>query len=83
MRGPPAIRGDNPNVEVSALQGQGRGYVVMVNHGSEMQTVNITTTLTVHSLQRISASGAEAVASEHGTWKMQIAPYDGAIVEWK
>ncbi len=57
--------------------------MVMVNHGSEMQTVNITTTLTVHSLQRISASGAEAVASEHGTWKMQIAPYDGAIVEWK
>jgi hypothetical protein len=79
----PQFRSEDPNVEVSALPGQGRGYLVIVNHSEQDHTVNITTTQSVRSVQLLTPDGAKTLTLDHGGWKMDIPAYDGAIVEWK
>lgn len=79
----PLFHADNPAVEVSVLKGDRRGYVVVVNHSSETQHAAISTTLLVHSVTSIEADGAKPLAMEGSSWKMDLGPYEGRIVEWK
>jgi endo-1,4-beta-mannosidase len=79
----PAFRTDQPSVEASALSGDHRGYVVLVNHSPETQNVNVFTTVPAHSISRITADGVQPIQLQGSSWKMEIGPYDGAIVEWK
>ena len=78
----PLFRVDKPEVEISALQGDHRGYVVLVNHSAEAQDVTVSTTLALRSVMRIEADGSKPLPLERSTWKMHIEPYDGVIVEW-
>ena len=79
----PAFRTDQPSVEVSALDGDHRGYVVLVNHSADPQKVTVTTTLGARSITRITAEGSKATQMEASSWKMELDPYEGAIFEWK
>ncbi len=79
----PVFRADRPTVEVSALNGDHRGYAVVVNHSDQTENVKIFTTLPVHAVTRISPEGSTLIPMEGSNWRMDLGPYEGAIVEWK
>jgi len=79
----PAFRSDRPSVEVSTLNGDRRGYVVLVNHSAQTESARILTTLPVHTLTQLLPDGSKAVPMDGSSWKMELGPYEGAIVEWK
>jgi len=79
----PLFRADQPMIEVSVLKGDRRGYVVVVNHSAETQHATISTTLPVHSVTTIEPEGGKPLAMEGLSWKMDLGPYEGDVVEWK
>jgi endo-1,4-beta-mannosidase len=79
----PVFHADQPAVEVSALTGVHRGYAVVVNHSAQRQKVTISAALPIHSLVLISPEGQKPISIEGSSWKMEIDPYEGAIIEWK
>jgi hypothetical protein len=79
----PAFTVDKPEVEVTSLAGDRRGYVVLVNHSPEEQTVTVTSAIPVRALSKIGEDGPSAIRLEGASWKIKIGAYDGAIVEWK
>lgn len=79
----PAFRADNPSVELSVLDGTGRGYVVAVNHSSEPQKVTVHSAFPVRTLTRIAADGPKSIPVAGSGWQLEIAPFDAVIVEWK
>ncbi len=79
----PLFRTDQPSVEITALKGDHRGYAVLVNHGSEARKVAVSTSLVIRSLQRVSPAGLSLLKLEGSTWKMELAPYEGAVLEWR
>src|SRR5207302_3579359 len=72
-----------PSVEVSALNGDHRGYAVLVNHSAQPQNVTVFTNSGARSISRIAPEGPKPVQTEGSRWKMELGPYEGAIVEWK
>jgi len=79
----PAFSSDQPSVEVSALSGAHRGYAVLVNHSAETQNVTVFTTSGARSISRITPEGTKPIQMDGSSWKMELGPYEGAIVEWK
>jgi hypothetical protein len=78
----PLLLTDQPSVEVSVLRGEHRGYAVVVNHSSQSHNVAVTGTIPVRSLSRILPEGSQALAQEGNAWRIDLAPYEGAVVEW-
>jgi hypothetical protein len=78
----PAFSADQPSVEVSALNGDRRGYAVLVNHSAVAQNVTLSSP-GVHSIARMAPEGVTPIQIQGSSWKIEIGPYDGAIVEWK
>ena len=74
---------DDPSVEAAALNAKGHGYLVVVNHSAESKHVSIQTSLPVRSLSRVIADGKQAVMHQDSGWSLQLAPYDGAVLDWK
>jgi endo-1,4-beta-mannosidase len=79
----PVFRADRPTIEVSTLNGDRRGYVVVVNHSDKVENVKISTTVPARAVTRVSPEGAKAITMEGPGWRMDLEPYEGAIVEWK
>jgi len=79
----PRFRTGQPSVEISVLAGERRGYVVLINHSAAAQNVTVSTTLPLSSVNRVDPDGAKSLMIEKSSWKMEIEPFDGAIVEWK
>jgi endo-1,4-beta-mannosidase len=79
----PPFSSDQPSVEVRALNGRGRGYLVLANHTAQPQKVTITTTLPVRSLHQITSAGAAPISLQGASWTMDLQPYDGAVVKWQ
>jgi endo-1,4-beta-mannosidase len=79
----PAFRVDQPSVEVSALNGDHRGYAVLTNHSAQTYKLGVTTTLPIRRLTRILPEGPQALSLQGSTWKIDIGPYEGIVVEWK
>ncbi len=79
----PAFRADRPSVEVSSLNGNHRGYVVLVNHSAEVQNLTVFTTTPARSISRITPQGETPLPMNGSSWKMVLDPYEGAILEWK
>src|SRR5437660_1482784 len=77
----PVFRADDPAIEITALNGDHRGYVVVVNHAAQAKNVTITAS-GVRSASRFEPQGATAIPMDGSGWKMQLGPYEGAIVEW-
>jgi hypothetical protein len=79
----PQFQSSDPAVEVSALDGDRRGYAIIVSHDAQPRSVTISTSLPLRSITKISAEGTTPVALDGSTWRMDIGPYEGAVVEWK
>jgi endo-1,4-beta-mannosidase len=79
----PEFRTDQPAVEASSLAGDHRGYLVLVNHSDSLQHVSVASKLALRSMTRISADGGHALSASGSMWKIDLAPYEGAVVEWK
>jgi hypothetical protein len=79
----PLFHSDQPSVEVSALNGEHRGYVVVVNHSAQPYNVTVLSAVPLRSVSRVSPEGPQSLKLDGSTWKMDIGPYEGAIVEWK
>ena len=79
----PAFHTDQPSVEISALKGDRRGYVVLVNHSPQQQNVTVSANSIANSVTRIAPEGRKPVQVEGSNWKIDLAPYEGTIVEWK
>ena len=79
----PLFHGDQPSVEVTALSGGTRGYVVVTNHGSAAESVTITTAGALHSITKITPQAATPVQISGATFKIDIGPYEGQVFEWK
>jgi hypothetical protein len=79
----PVFHADRPTVEVSTLNGDRRGYVVVVNHSDKTENVKISTTVAAPAVTRISPEGSKPITMEGPRWRMDLGPYEGAIVEWK
>lgn len=78
----PLLRTNQPSVEVSALKGDHRGYAIVVNHSAQPYNVAVTGTIAMRSLSRILAGGPQSLALDGSTWKIDLAPFEGAVVEW-
>ena len=79
----PVFRSDRKEVEVTSLNGDKRGYLVLVNHSSETQDVAISSTLGVRSYSWIAPDGAKKLTVTGGSVKYHLDPFEGAILEWK
>ncbi len=56
----PLFQVDQPAVEISALRGDHRGYLVLINHSAAPQDTNISTTARIQSIRQINARGIKA-----------------------
>jgi hypothetical protein len=79
----PAFQSDQPSVEVTSLRGDKRGYAVVVNHSSQGYKATISTSLPVKSVREIGAESSKTLQVEGSSWKMDLEPYEAAILEWK
>lgn len=79
----PEFRTYQPAVEASSLAGDHRGYLVLVNHSDSLQHVSVASKLALRSMTRISADGGHALSASSSKWKIDLAPYEGVVVEWK
>ena len=77
------FRSDRPEVEVSSLKGDHRGYLVVVNHSEQEQDTGILATVPVHSYSLISPEGIESLVLEGANAKLRLGPYEAAVLEWK
>jgi endo-1,4-beta-mannosidase len=78
----PAFQSDQPSVEASNLEGDHRGYVILVNHNASAKTVTVSSALPVRNVSQVQADGSKPLEMQGATWKMQIEPFDAAVVEW-
>jgi hypothetical protein len=65
------------------LSGRGRGYFVLANHSSEALKTRLTSTLDVRDLKQLDTAGRRAIAGDKDGWMIELAPYSGAILEWR
>lgn len=79
----PAFRTDKPEVEISDLRGDRRGYVILVNHSAIPQNVTVSSALSLHSIRRVDPDGIKDLGLQISSWKMQIEPFNAAVVEWE
>ena len=79
----PAFRSDRPEVEVTSLTGDHRGYLAVVNHSEQPQDLTILSAIPVRSYTWITPEGARPVALEGANAKLHLGPFEGAILEWK
>ena len=79
----PAFRVNQPSVEAAALNGIDRGYVVLVNHSAEPHKITVTTTKSVHSINRITPQTKTAVQMNSSSWSIALDAYEGTILEWQ
>ena len=74
---------DQASVQVSTLESTGRGYVVLVNHGSGPVTARLSSTFAVDSLSRLTPEDIRPLPHERHNWEIDLEPYGGAVLEWK
>ena len=79
----PVFLSDQADVEVSGLNADHRGYVVLVNHSGQAHQTSILTTLQLRSVSRITPDGSTPLQLQGSSWKIDMQPYDTVIVEWK
>jgi hypothetical protein len=79
----PLFQSNQPSVEVSSLNADHRGYVVVINHSAQSHKVSISTNLAVHSINPIESAGPKSIQLDGASWNMDMSPYEAAIVEWK
>jgi Beta-galactosidase trimerisation domain len=79
----PMFRTDRAAVEISALRGKSRGYLILVNHSATSENVALFATRPPRTLSRLGPGSAETLSGGKSGWQVDIEPYNGAILEWK
>ena len=79
----PAFRSDRPEVEVSSLKGDHRGYLVVVNHSNQAQDPGLIPTVSVNSYSTITPDGLKPLPFDGANTKLHLGPYEAAVIEWK
>jgi len=79
----PTFYTDQPSVEATSLNGDHRGYAVLVNHSAVPHSTMVWTSLPVHSISQVTSEGSKPLALKGSNWKIDVPAYDGVIVEWK
>jgi hypothetical protein len=79
----PLFSTDCPQVEASVLSGEGRGYVVLVNHGPVEREVTVTGSQALRILRHITPEGPRTLAPKGTSWTQKLGPYEGAVVEYR
>ena len=79
----PAFHSDQPEVEVSWLKGDHRGYVIVVNHSDGSRETTLLLNVPVRSLLVVSPEGTSALAIQGSSAKIRLGAYEGAILEWR
>lgn len=77
------FRSNQPLVEVSSLDANNRGYVVVVSHAPTTQHIVITSTTALHTVERIQTGDNVPMSLSHSSWTMDLNPYEAAIFSWK
>lgn len=75
----PEVWTNHPSVEASLLAGRGHGYVILVNHSPEPQTVTVSMRRRLQSADRITQSGSRPLELKGNGWELSIEAYDGVI----
>lgn len=73
---------DHPMVEVAALVGNQRGYVIFANHCPENLKINVSSQHSLNRISQVTPSGYKELKSDRQGWKMDIEGFSGAVVEW-
>ncbi len=79
----PLFRSERPEVEVSSLKGDHRGYLVVVNHSEHPQDSDILSSAPVHSYSVITPDGVSPLPREGASPRLHLDPYEAAILEWR
>lgn len=79
----PAFRSDRPEVEVSLLKGDRRGYLVVVNHSDQPQDAGILARVSVHSYASVNPDGLTPLPLQGPNTSIHLGPYQAAVLEWK
>jgi len=79
----PALRSDQPSVEATSLQGEHRGYAFVVNHSAQPYKVTISSSKPLQSARQLAPEGSRTLSIDGSSWKLDLAPYEATIVEWK
>ena len=79
----PMFSTDVPGVEVAGLAGGERGYAILANHQPVQKQVTISSNLPLKEVHQITNQHRQPLLLQERTWRMNIGPYEGAIVEWK
>lgn len=78
-----AFRSDRPEVEVSLLKGDRRGYLVVVNHSDQPQDAGILSRVSVHSYASVNPDGLMPLPLQGANTSIHLGPYQAAVLEWK
>lgn len=79
----PVFLSDQADIEVTGLNAEHRGYVVLVNHSGQTHQTSVSANLQLRSVSRITSDGSTSLPLQGSTWKVEMQPYDTVIVEWK
>jgi hypothetical protein len=79
----PVFVSDQADIEVTGLNTDHRGYVVLVNHSGQAHQTSVSTTLQLRSVTKIAPDGSTSLELQGSSWKVDMQPYDTVIVEWK
>lgn len=78
----PPFRSDRSEVEVSSLNGDHRGYLVVVNHSAQPQDAGILSTVRVHTYTSVNPDGLTPLPLQGTNTNVHLGPYEAAVVEW-
>ncbi len=74
---------DQPDVEVGCLSGEGRDYVVLVNHTSGTVSGEVTAAGGDGRATHILPGGGKSVMGEGNSWPFVLSGFTGALFEWR
>jgi cellulase (glycosyl hydrolase family 5) len=74
---------EHPDVTVGELRGPAGGVVTATNHSDGALAPDVRLPSGARSADRVSADGAERHALEEGVVRVQLGPYDAAVLEWR
>ncbi len=79
----PAFKADCPEIELSVLSGDHRGYIVAINHSAKAQEFSVTSSLNLRSVSTVTGTVPTSLQLQSSTWKSRLEPFDAVIFEWK
>ncbi|MFZ2097358.1 MAG: beta-galactosidase [Anaerolineales bacterium] len=73
---------NQPMVEVGALAGPERGYVIFANHAAQAVNATVSSRLSIKRIRYVTPSGYQEVKINLGSWQIAIDEFNGVIMEW-